>query len=178
MATRIDEVQSYDADPDTVFAMLADEEFIVHKSTQSGSLDVTAEVVLPGSDSTACSGVDAEVEDTIVLIDRGDCYFADKVLAAQTAGAVGVITVRGPRSFVDAEGRAKDTLPDLASMSPTTLEPGPRGRGAERAPARSSMAAPSSSSSAVVIPGSTAASMASRTAATTAPVRRIPSTSR
>ena len=44
MATRIDEVQSYDADPDTVFAMLADEEFIVHKSTQSGSLDVTAEV--------------------------------------------------------------------------------------------------------------------------------------
>ncbi len=44
MATRIDEVQSYDADPDTVFAMLADEEFIVHKSKQSGSLDVTAEV--------------------------------------------------------------------------------------------------------------------------------------
>ena len=35
-ATRIDEVQSYDADPDTVFAMLADEEFIVHKRRRAG----------------------------------------------------------------------------------------------------------------------------------------------
>lgn len=44
MPAQIDEVQFYDADPATVFAMLADEAFIVHKSTQSGSLEVDAEV--------------------------------------------------------------------------------------------------------------------------------------
>ena len=48
MPARIDEVQLYDADPETVFAMLADEEFIVHKSTQSGSLDVSASVEVAG----------------------------------------------------------------------------------------------------------------------------------
>lgn len=48
MPTQIDEVQYYDADPETVFAMLADEQFIVHKSTQSGSLDVSAGVVADG----------------------------------------------------------------------------------------------------------------------------------
>ena len=44
MPAQIDEVQYYDADPVTVFAMLADEQFIVHKSTQSGSLKVEAAV--------------------------------------------------------------------------------------------------------------------------------------
>jgi hypothetical protein len=48
MPARIDEVQFYDADPETVFAMLADEEFIIHKSTQSGSLDVSASVEVNG----------------------------------------------------------------------------------------------------------------------------------
>jgi Protein of unknown function (DUF2505) len=48
MPAQIDEVQYYHADPETVFAMLADEEFIVHKSTQSGSLDVSAGVVADG----------------------------------------------------------------------------------------------------------------------------------
>ncbi|MCB9780342.1 MAG: M36 family metallopeptidase [Alphaproteobacteria bacterium] len=88
--------------------------------------DVTAEVVLPGSDSTACTGVDADVADTIVLIERGDCYFADKVLAAQTAGAVGVIiannTSGGAMSMGGTDSRV--TIPVL-SMSQTdgqTLE--------------------------------------------------------
>jgi hypothetical protein len=40
MTARIDEVQHYDASATDVFAMLSDDEFIVHKSMQSGSLDV------------------------------------------------------------------------------------------------------------------------------------------
>ncbi|MCU0295986.1 MAG: DUF2505 domain-containing protein [Candidatus Nanopelagicales bacterium] len=44
MPAQIDEVQTYDADPATVFAMLCDEEFIRYKSTQSGSLEVDATV--------------------------------------------------------------------------------------------------------------------------------------
>lgn len=48
MPAHIDETQLYDADPQTVFAMLQDESFIVHKSEQSGSLEVTADVVDEG----------------------------------------------------------------------------------------------------------------------------------
>jgi hypothetical protein len=48
MAARIDEVQCYDADPETVFAMLSDESFIVHKTKQSGALDVHASVEQEG----------------------------------------------------------------------------------------------------------------------------------
>ena len=48
MPAQIDEVQFYQAPPETVFAMLADEQFIVHKSTQSGSLDVSASVESEG----------------------------------------------------------------------------------------------------------------------------------
>ncbi|MEZ5157239.1 MAG: DUF2505 domain-containing protein [Candidatus Nanopelagicales bacterium] len=44
MPALIDEVQRYDADPATVFDMLADEEFIIHKCNQSGSLEVSAGV--------------------------------------------------------------------------------------------------------------------------------------
>jgi hypothetical protein len=44
MPSHIDEVQRYDADPQTVFAMLSDQAFIVYKSEQSASLDVVAEV--------------------------------------------------------------------------------------------------------------------------------------
>jgi hypothetical protein len=42
MTARIDEVQHYEAAPEEVFAMLSDDEFIVHKSMRSGSLDVEA----------------------------------------------------------------------------------------------------------------------------------------
>jgi Protein of unknown function (DUF2505) len=48
MPAHIDEVQTYDADPATVFAMLCDEEFIRYKSTQSGSLEVDASVTDDG----------------------------------------------------------------------------------------------------------------------------------
>lgn len=44
MPAHIDEVQRYDTDPVTVFAMLQDQAFILHKCQQSGSLDVVAEV--------------------------------------------------------------------------------------------------------------------------------------
>lgn len=44
MPAQIDEIQRYDADPTTVFAMLSDEKFIVYKCEQSASLDVVAEV--------------------------------------------------------------------------------------------------------------------------------------
>lgn len=44
MPAHIDEVQRYDADPQTVFAMLSDETFIIYKCQQSASLDVVAEV--------------------------------------------------------------------------------------------------------------------------------------
>lgn len=48
MPALIDEVQCYDSDPTAVFDMLADEEFIIHKSTQSGSLEVSAGVQATG----------------------------------------------------------------------------------------------------------------------------------
>lgn len=48
MPAHIDETQHYDADPQTVFAMLRDEAFIIHKCQQSASLDVTADVVDEG----------------------------------------------------------------------------------------------------------------------------------
>lgn len=48
MPSHIDEVQRYDADPTTVFAMLCDEQFIVYKCEQSASLEATAEVTDEG----------------------------------------------------------------------------------------------------------------------------------
>lgn len=48
MPSHIDEVQRYDADPATVFAMLCDEQFIVYKCEQSASLEATAEVTDEG----------------------------------------------------------------------------------------------------------------------------------
>lgn len=42
MTTHVDEVQYYEAAPEDVFAMLSDDEFIVHKSLRSGSLEVDA----------------------------------------------------------------------------------------------------------------------------------------
>ena len=44
MPAQIDEIQRYDADPATVFAMLSDETFIIYKCEQSASLDVVAKV--------------------------------------------------------------------------------------------------------------------------------------
>ena len=48
MPAHIDETQHYDADPQTVFAMLSDQDFIVYKCEQSASLEATAEVTDEG----------------------------------------------------------------------------------------------------------------------------------
>lgn len=55
------------------------------------AFEVDGLLVLPGSDPLACTGIDADVSGAVVLIDRGTCTFAQKVRAAQTAGAIGVI---------------------------------------------------------------------------------------
>ena len=44
--------------------------------------------------TTACATIDNSVNDVtgkVALIDRGSCYFADKSMRAQTAGAIGVV---------------------------------------------------------------------------------------
>lgn len=59
------------------------------------NFEVTANVVLvddeTGTTSDACQPIVNDVSDAIALIDRGTCSFEDKVLAAEAAGAVGVI---------------------------------------------------------------------------------------
>lgn len=52
MSTRIDYEQTFAGTPDEVFAMLTDPEFIVHKCTESGSVDVTADVDDTGGEVT------------------------------------------------------------------------------------------------------------------------------
>jgi extracellular elastinolytic metalloproteinase len=49
----------------------------------------------PGNTTEGCAPPlnTAEVAGSLVLIDRGDCYFNDKALTAQEAGAVGVLLV-------------------------------------------------------------------------------------
>jgi len=53
-----------------------------------------------GSDTSACSGIDADVDGLMVLVDRGDCSFADKAATAEAAGALGVVLVNN----IEAEG--------------------------------------------------------------------------
>lgn len=48
MTTSIDEVQTYNAEPETVFAMLCDPAFIEAKCMASGSLEAKAEVIDDG----------------------------------------------------------------------------------------------------------------------------------
>lgn len=52
MATRIDQIQHYPADPVTVFTMLSDEEYIVHKCLEAQAKDATAEVTQNGDGYT------------------------------------------------------------------------------------------------------------------------------
>lgn len=52
MATRIDYRQNFQDSPQVVFDMLSDPEFIVHKCTESGSIDVSAEVEDDGDEVT------------------------------------------------------------------------------------------------------------------------------
>jgi len=46
-----------------------------------------------GTPSDACESIIGFTPGSMALVDRGSCYFRDKVLAAQAAGAVGVIVV-------------------------------------------------------------------------------------
>lgn len=61
------------------------------------SFDVTAPLVLvdDGTAPTAdaCTNLTQDLTGRIALVDRGSCTFADKVLRAQAAGAVGVIVM-------------------------------------------------------------------------------------
>ncbi|MCA9716373.1 MAG: hypothetical protein KC468_17000, partial [Myxococcales bacterium] len=49
----------------------------------------------------------------------GEGALTTKVKRLADAGAVGVIAVRGPRSFVTPEDKSKDALPDLKKIRPT-----------------------------------------------------------
>ncbi|NJL74346.1 MAG: hypothetical protein HC892_04155 [Saprospiraceae bacterium] len=57
--------------------------------------EITAQLVLAndgvGTGSDACSGLVNDLNGKIALIDRGNCFFVDKALNAQTAGAVAVM---------------------------------------------------------------------------------------
>jgi minor extracellular serine protease Vpr len=53
---------------------------------------VTAPLAL-AAPSTACAAITSDVSGKIAIIDRGTCTFSQKVKAAQTAGAVGVLVI-------------------------------------------------------------------------------------
>lgn len=73
---------------------------------------VRAQVVAT-SPADACDALrnSAALQGKIALIDRGTCYFVDKIRAAQNAGAIGVIMVNhleGPPIPMGAEGNTAD----------------------------------------------------------------------
>ncbi len=79
------------------------------------TFDIAGAMAEAGTDPTACTGVDAPVAGMVVLIDRGDCTFEDKILEAENAGAIGVIIVNnvaGPPTKMGDSG-AGATLPSL-----------------------------------------------------------------
>lgn len=82
--TRTLELDPGDIFPATGFAAFGPTDF-----------DVTGDVVLAIDDtpptSDACTPLTNDVSGRIVLIDRGTCSFAPKALAAENAGAIGVI---------------------------------------------------------------------------------------
>ena len=87
----------------------------------SSSYSVSGEVVLAddgvGTTSDACSGLinGAAISGKIALIDRGTCAFTDKVLAAQAAGAIGVLVVNNtsPGVITMAGSNPSITIPAL-----------------------------------------------------------------
>ena len=50
---------------------------------------------------TACTAIQNDVSGKFVLVGRGDCLFAEKAAAAQSAGAVGVIIVNNDQAHPD-----------------------------------------------------------------------------
>ena len=90
--------------------------------------DVTGDVAL-GLDATppegdACQPITSDVAGRIALVDRGTCSFALKALAAEQAGAIGVIVannVAGPAPTMG--NTAPPTIVNIPSMS-VTLDDG------------------------------------------------------
>ena len=116
--TRTLEVDPGDLFPATGFAAFGPTEF-----------DTTGEVVLAVDDtpptSDACSAITNDVAGRIVLIDRGTCSFALKTLAAENAGAIGVIIANNapgvpPPNLANTNPPTVVTIPTLS----TTLEAG------------------------------------------------------
>lgn len=87
----------------------------VLKGGFSPDANVTADIILmddgvaPNSDG--CSAAINNITGKIVLIDRGSCTFVSKVLAAQAAGAIGVIIVNNVAGITTMGGSGAITIP-------------------------------------------------------------------
>jgi hypothetical protein len=79
------------------------------------NFNITAPVILVndgmGTVTDACEAITNNVSGKIALIDRGNCTFKQKVVNAQTAGAVGVII---------ADNQANNTPPQMGDGTPNT----------------------------------------------------------
>ena len=116
--TRTLELDPGDIFPATGFAAFGPTDF-----------DVTGEVVLAVDDtdptSDACTPLTNDVAGRIVLVDRGGCSFALKTLAAENAGAIGVIIANNlpgvpPPNLANTDPPTIVTIPTLS----ITLEAG------------------------------------------------------
>lgn len=61
------------------------------------SIPVSGDIILVNSGATlpteGCNSISQDLTDKIALVDRGTCYFAEKAINAQDAGAIGLIIV-------------------------------------------------------------------------------------
>ena len=83
------------------------------------NFSTTAEVLEAGTDSTVCTGLDAEVTGAVVLVDRGDCAFQQKALTVEAAGGVGMILIDNnvggsAPSMAAASGLSDPIIPSLS----------------------------------------------------------------
>lgn len=93
---------SYDVAPFTLAAPLPD-------SPLSGPITLIQD---PGGISEGCAPPlnASEVAGSLVLIDRGDCYFDAKALTAQEAGAIGVLLVNNVPGRIFGLGNRKEEI--------------------------------------------------------------------
>ncbi|HEU5058067.1 MAG TPA: M36 family metallopeptidase, partial [Kofleriaceae bacterium] len=105
-----EETRTLELDPGDIFPVTG---FAAFGPTD---FDTTGEVVLAVDDtpptSDACTALTNDVAGRIVLIDRGTCSFALKTLAAENAGAIGVII---------ANNTAGAPPPNMANTVPPTV---------------------------------------------------------
>jgi len=87
----------------------------VMKGAFSPNVSVTADVILMNDGvaptSNGCEPSIVDLTGKIVLIDRGTCPFVSKVLAAQAAGAVGVIIANNTVGLLTMGGSGPVTIP-------------------------------------------------------------------